>query len=262
VAVLAFLFNFDRLLIGRFVVPDSNVAGDHPNPITKLVLEMPGFVAALFGAQPPTWVQGEGPGKAGQEGYTPLGLGNNTGDTFFASATGYLLFGSAVALVVLAVAYYRRRNYAALAFLALAGAGSLIVARALAAFEAQVIQPRYLLPLLMLTMGVLLTVRTGGASVLRRGQGWLLVAAMTAGSSLAWLVVASRYAVGQNAAFTNFGQPANWWWEVGPSRLVWFLIAICCSAAWAIASIGAGVSGGALVRMRSRAGARDSVAAS
>lgn len=252
VAVLAFLFNFDRLLIGRFTVPDANIAGDHPNPITKLVLEMPAFAAALFGGQPAPWVQGEDGGRVGQQGYTPVGLGNNTGDTLFASATGYLLFGTAVTLVVLAVAYYRHRNYAALSFLALAGAAAIIFARALAGFQGQVIQPRYLLPLLMVSMGVALTVRTGDAPVLRRGQAWLLVAAMTIGSSLAWLVVASRYAVGQTAAFTNFGQEPNWWWEVGPSRLMWFVLAVGCSAAWAMASIGAGVTEGRLVRPRRR----------
>jgi hypothetical protein len=236
--VLTVSFNFERLREGAFSIPAANTATDQPNPLTKLLLELPAFVAAMFGGQPPVWIQGENPTKSPLDGYTPIGLGNNTGDTFFASATGYLLLGAAVALLFVAVAHYRRRNIAAIGFLLLVGPCVIVLMRALYDFEEQTIQPRYLVPMLLLFLGMAMAVDVERGALVTRLQGGLVIAAMTVGGSLAWLVVASRYAVGQRGSFTNFGQVVDWWWAVGPSRLVWFLVAVAATGLWAYATVG------------------------
>lgn len=238
VAVLAVAANLNRLLLGDFGIPGGTTSSDQPNPVVRLVLELPSYLASMFGAQRPVWVQGENAVRATLEGYTPIGLAQSLGDSYFASAVGYLLGGAALSAVIIAVGHYRRRTTIAMVGLVVFLPLVMILIRGIAGFGPQSVQPRYLLPWLLITLGIGLTVWTRGAPLLRRGQAVVLGILVAAGGSLAWLVLASRYAVGQDAAFTNFGQEPEWWWSWGPSRLVWFAIAVVVTGLWAAATVG------------------------
>lgn len=52
------------------VFPPGDVGRDQPNAVLKAVLEIPSFIAAMVGAQPPVWSQRMLPLDVGIPGYT------------------------------------------------------------------------------------------------------------------------------------------------------------------------------------------------
>lgn len=91
----------------------------------------------------------------------------------------------------------------------------------------QQVQPRYLLPLIVLFAGLLLLSRAGAPLRVSRLQGWLIGAALAGAHFVALHLTMRRYITGIDGAGFDLGAGAEWWWvgPVGPNA-VWLLGAL------------------------------------
>ena len=220
--------------------PGAQTATDQPNPLVKLLLEVPGFFVGLLGGQRPLNVLTDSGFNQGLDGYRPTGLlyGPGWAEMNLPSivAIGILL---AVA-IVLAVGFnsYRRTRVVAFAVLVVATIMQIVIMRAMADFAAfWEVQPRYFVPILLVIIGVGAMNTRVGKALMTRVQALMVMTLVVVSGSVAWMSVAARYAVGPDAAFTNFGQAADWWWETGPSRLVWLCLTIVFTSLWVVATV-------------------------
>lgn len=238
VGLIALRFNWSRLGFSSFSIPEWNRATDQMHPLLKDISELPWWIASFWGAQPPTWIPANGEPQSVRDGFVPVALIGNLGDSYFPSIVGYLLGFAAVALVFTAIPRFSRRNWAILGLL---GVSLLVIVFAFRAKSDFVvvapIQNRYFLPWLMLVLAFALTVRGRSRPLLSRGQAIVIGTMLVIGGSLAWLAFASRYAVNLSGTYTNFGQDPVWWWPWGPSRLVWFLIAVVATTLWVVVTL-------------------------
>ena len=89
----------------------------------------------------------------------------------------------------------------------------------------QEVQPRYLLPLIVLFAGVaLLTTESGPRIRVTRLQGWLLASALAGADFVALQVTMRRFITGIDGASIDLGAGAEWWWSgfVSPN-VVWIV---------------------------------------
>lgn len=220
--------------------PGAQTATDQPNPLIKLLLEIPGFFVGLIGGQRPLNVLSDSGFNQGLDGYRPTGLlyGPGWAEMNLPSIVG---ISSLIAVaIVLAVGFnsYRRTRVIAFAALVTATIIQIVIMRAMADFAAfWEIQPRYFLPILLVIVGVGALNTQVGKALMTRIQALMVTLLVVVSGTVSWMSVAARYAVGPDASFTNFGQTADWWWSSGPSRLVWFLIVFGASALWAWSTI-------------------------
>lgn len=238
VGLIALRFNWTRLGFADFSIPEWNRATDQMHPILKDILEIPWWIASFWGAQPPTWIPANGEPQSLRDGFFPVALIGNLGDSYFPSIVGYLLGFAALAVVFVAIPRFDRRNWVILGLLAVTLLVIVFAFRAKSGFVVVApIQNRYFLPWLMLFLAFALTVRGIAKPLLSRGQAIVLGSMVTVGGSLAWLAFASRYALNLSGTYTNFGQDPVWWWAWGPSRLVWFLIAVVATTLWVVVTL-------------------------
>jgi hypothetical protein len=220
--------------------PGAQTATDQPNPLVKLLLEVPGFFVGLIGGQRPLNVISDSGFNQSLDGYRPTGVlyGPGWAEMNLPSIVG---ISSLIAVaIVLAVGFNSYRRTRVLAFVALVAAAiiQIVIMRAMADFAAfWEVQPRYLVPILLVIIGVGAMNTRVGHAIMTRAQALTVTLLVVVSGSVAWMSIAARYAVGPDASFTNFGQTADWWWELGPSRLVWFLIALGATAFWSWATI-------------------------
>lgn len=220
--------------------PGAQTATDQPNPILKTFMEIPSFIVGLIGGQRPAFVISDSGVNQGLEGYRPTGLlyGLGWAEVSLPSAVGLAALVAVLVVVVAGLNSYRLSRVLALCFVAFAVLVQIITMRAMVDFIAfWEIQPRYFLPISLVFLGLAALVHPPSRGLLTRAQGWLAMLGLGIAGSVAWMATAGRYAIGPDAAFTNFGQVPDWWWEVGPSRLVWFLIVACATGLWAWATI-------------------------
>lgn len=238
--VAAVVFLFPTLFVS-LDIPGAQTATDQPNPLIKILLEIPSFMAGMLGGQEPNFIMSNSGEDQALEGYRPTGLTYGIGWTEFSlpSVVGVVGSASVAAAVVVGFTSYSRSRILATAFVAVAVVGQIFLLRALAGFDAITsnVQPRYIFPLTLVLLGISLLVSRSRLVVFTRVQGVLIGMGVLLAGSIAWLASATRYAVGPNAAFTNFGQTADWWWESGPSRLIWFLVAVGATTFWAWTTI-------------------------
>jgi hypothetical protein len=220
--------------------PGAQTATDQPNPVVKLLLEIPGFFVGLLGGQRPLNVLSDSGVNQGVDGYRPTGLlyGPGWAEMNLPSIVG---IGSLIAVaIVLAVGFnsYRRTRIIAFAALVVATIVQIVIMRAMADFAAfWEVQPRYFVPILLVIVGVGAMNTRVGKALMTRVQALMVMLVVVMSGSVAWMSVAARYAVGPDAAFTNFGQTADWWWETGPSRLVWLCLTIVFTSLWVVATV-------------------------
>jgi hypothetical protein len=216
----------------------SDIATDGlPVPL-KTISEMPVFFFGLFGGQgffsdirtarenfPDIRISGFLYGLGWMEFNLPSFIG---------------LFGATSALVVI---FLMLRNLSASKALAVfllifSSASVILVLRATVDFRnSSQVQPRYFFPLLIAGLGIVLVARIKKKPLLSNAQGWFLVIVLTVSGSVAWLATATRYAVGPYATLTDFGQPYEWWWHIGPGRLGWFIFTIAVTGLWLFATV-------------------------
>ena len=238
--VFAYLSLRDRYGFSSISWPGAQTATDQPNPVLKTLLEIPGFVVGLIGGQRPGYVLSDSGFNQGADGYRPTGLlyGLGWAEVQLPSVVAISGLVSVVVLVTVGLNSYRASRLIAILFLVIAAVGQILIMRSMVDFAPiWEIQPRYFVPIFVAILGVFALRPELRGSLLTRVQGLVVVMSVIVGGSVAWMATAARYAIGPDAAFTNFGQTPDWWWEVGPSRLIWFLLAIGATALWAWASI-------------------------
>jgi len=216
----------------------SDIAADGlPVPL-KTISEMPVFFFGLFGGQgffsdirtarenfPDIRISGFLYGLGWMEFDLPAFVG---------------LFGATSALVVIFLMLRNLSVSKALAvfLLIFSSASVILVLRATVDFRnSSQVQPRYFFPLLIAGLGIVLVARIKKKPLLSNAQGWFLVIVLTVSGSVAWLATATRYAVGPYATLTDFGQPYEWWWHIGPGRLGWFIFTIAVTGLWLFATV-------------------------
>jgi hypothetical protein len=143
-------------------------------------------------------------------------------DTGFPTVVGFLLIAS---VTVLLYASWRRPRGPLLVCLVLAAAAPVVYpVYLLGRSDLPVgagIQPRYLLPLLVMLAALLLL--NGGAR-LTRATAWGLVAALSTAHCIALHVQMRRYISGRDVSSLSLGSHREWWWDQAPPPdLVWVL---------------------------------------
>jgi hypothetical protein len=213
--------------------PGAQTSTDQPVPALKTLLEVPSFVFGLFGGQSAQTVMANSPDVQRLDGWRPVGFIQGFGwtDTQLPSMVGLFVTLVAFAVVIVAIRRFTPERIIAVGFLLFAFLAVLFGYRAVYDFStAAFFQPRYLIPLTLVVLGVAYS--TSIHQIFNKLQGSIIFIMLFAAGSFAWLATTTRYAVGPNAAYTNFGRPTVWWWEFGPSRMAWFVLSMAALAIW------------------------------
>jgi len=210
------------------VFPPGDAGRDQPNAILKAVLEIPSFVAALLGAQPPSWAQRMSPLDVGIPGYTWPGFTFGLGHTehLLPSLVGVFLIAVLGAVTLSGFVSYSWRKVFAFVAVLIAFVAMILFRRGLVAFEFLVdpLLPQEFWPFLLLGVAVALVVFPGRYKLWSGTQIALLVALLTVAQSVALRGTLARYMYGQTHSYTNLSDPNRWWWPSGPEpNQVWLL---------------------------------------
>ena len=149
-------------------------------------------------------------------------------DVQMPSLVSFAVVGVFLVLAFVGLARVERRRAIALLLV-----GAVLVALPLYVLQAggdrvgQQVQPRYLLPLIVLFAGLLLLSRSGAPLRVSRLQGALIGAALAGAHFVALHVTMRRYITGIDGAGFDLGAGAEWWWAgpIGPNA-VWLLGAL------------------------------------
>lgn len=141
---------------------------------------------------------------------------------------GVVVFGAVAVFVALAFTGIVRMGPRKAIALLLAGA--VLTALPLYILQAgghtvgQQLQPRYLLPLILLFAGLLLLSDADKPVRLTRLQGWLVGLALAVVHFVALHITIRRYVTGAEEAGFNLDAGAEWWWEGVPGpNVVWIV---------------------------------------
>lgn len=95
------------------------------------------------------------------------------------------------------------------------------------------VQPRYLLPLMMVLLGTIVLTNDGSPIVSDRGRLWFIVAALTIANAISLHTNIRRYTTGITVQGFNLDSPREWWWPFLPDFFGPTLL-------WAIGSVAFG----------------------
>lgn len=95
------------------------------------------------------------------------------------------------------------------------------------------VQPRYLLPLMMVLLGTIVLTNDGSPIVSDRGRLWFILAALTIANAISLHTNIRRYTTGITIQGFNLDSPREWWWTFFPEFLGPTLL-------WAIGSLAFG----------------------
>lgn len=213
----------------------AHTGTDMPSPLVKTVLEIPSILFAFVGGQRPTFVMSESPGFRSVEGYRALGMsfGHGWTENVLPSMVGLILGCLAFFLILTGVSFASWWRRAGVLSVVLAVPVVVILAQASEAYRGTPIQPRYLFGLFIVAAGLALVERRRGRKLFSRFQLAALGTFAWLATSVAWLQTSSRYAIGPEATFTNFGQQPGWWWGGPfPGRLASTVIVALITALW------------------------------
>ncbi len=91
----------------------------------------------------------------------------------------------------------------------------------------QGVQPRYLLPLLVIFTGLCLLGTRGVTLRLSPVAYWTVVATLGLAHAVALHIQIRRYVTGLDVSFVRFGDDTEWWWNSGPGPTeVWIVASI------------------------------------
>ena len=221
------------------VFPPGDVGRDQPNAVLKAVLEIPSFIAAMAGAQPPVWAQRMSPLDVGIPGYTWPGFTYGLGHTehLLPSLVGVFLVAALGAVILTGFTRYSRRKVVAFVLVVAAFVATILFRRSLVAFEFLVdpLLPQEFWPFLLLAVGVALVIYPARFRLWIGPQIWLLVAMLAIAQSVALRGTLARYMYGQTHSYTNLGDMNRWWWPSGPEpNVVWWLGTLAGLALYAL----------------------------
>jgi hypothetical protein len=228
---------FRRFSIPNFGWGSDIASGGLPAPL-KTVSELPAYFYGLFGGQ-------------GSYSEIKTGLDDAAGarTSGFVYGLGWVEFSlpafigivgatSAIAVIFLMLRRLSINKSVTTLFLLVSFAGVVLLLRASVDFQnSSHVQPRYLYPLMLASLGIILIERVRRRPVLSKPQASILTALLIFSGSIAWLATATRYAVGPLGVLTDFGQPYEWWWHIGPGRLGWFIFTASVTSLWIYSTI-------------------------
>jgi hypothetical protein len=81
------------------------------------------------------------------------------------------------------------------------------------------LQPRYLMPLMMVMIGTIVLTTSGAALISDRGRLWFIVIALTFANAIALHTNIRRYTTGIRVQGFNLDSPREWWWPFFPDFL-------------------------------------------
>jgi len=159
-------------------------------------------------------------------------------DTPMPSLVAFAVWGAVLAVAFTALALLERRTAIAVSLV-----GAVLIALPLYVLQAggdrvgQEVQPRYLLPLMVLFIGVLLLGRAGRTVRFTPVQAWMLAAALAGAHFVALQITMRRFITGIDGAGFSLSSGAEWWWvlPIGPD-VVWLIgsLAFAGLVAWAV----------------------------
>ena len=179
---------------------------------------------------------------------------------------GVVVFGTVAAFVAIGFAALRLMGPRKAVALVLLGvvltALPLYILQAGGNTVGQVVQPRYLLPIIVVFAAVLLLGDRDRPLVLTRLQGYLVALVLAGSHVVALQLTIRRYVTGSDAAGFDLGAGAEWWWTGVPGpTLVWLVgsaaFAVLCVVAVPLLTAPAVVHSADEPGLRLVAGARD-----
>lgn len=204
-----------------------------PAPLVKTALEIPAILFALVGGQRPIFVMRESLEDQLMEGYRGLGMsfGHGWTENILPSIVGLSLGCVAffIALIGLSHASWWRRAGVLVVLAAIPAV--VLAAQASDGYRGIPLQPRYLFGLFIVAVGLAL-IEARGSRLFSRFQLAVLGTLVWLVTTIAWLQTSSRYAIGPQATYTNFGQEPGWWWAPFPGRLASTALVAVITAAW------------------------------
>jgi hypothetical protein len=205
--------------------PPGNASTDQPNPLLKTLLEVPAFVAGVFGGQQP-WTQRESINDWGQEGYSWHGFTYGVGavDVVNPSIAAVLVGACAAAVLFLGLGRASRRKLVVVAALCAAFLGQIVLMRALVGFGAWwsggvqwSLQPRYFLPLAMVILAFTVTVFPRSVPFLTRTQAGVIAIFLSIAAVTSLAGTMGRFVHGQDHSWVQLDPATGWWWSWGLS---------------------------------------------
>lgn len=193
----------------------SAVSAPVPQPLG------PGLVVELLSDVPELWI--------GSLGYWGLGWL----DTSMPPVVWVVCWGVLAGVVFTASARFDRRSASAtLAVLAAAWLVPAYIQYLSGAPVGAYVQPRYVLPLLMLLVVCVLVRLDGPAFEITSAQRWTVVVALTLANTAALHTNLRRYLTGIDIPGINLNRDAEWWWGgPGSPMAVWLIGSIAFAGA-------------------------------
>ena len=99
------------------------------------------------------------------------------------------------------------------------------------AYVGAYVQPRYILPLIILLAGILLVRETGNGPIFSALQSLTVVGALSFANSIALFWNIRRYVTGTDVTGWNLNTEAEWWWSTLPGPMVVWLVGSVAFAA-------------------------------
>jgi hypothetical protein len=228
-----------RYQVFPFSFTGAQTSTDQPVPAIKTLLEVPSFLYGLFGGQSARTTLRDSPIAQGLDGYRPVGFTQGLGwtDTQIPSMVALMIGAAVLAMMLMGWRTYEKTRILAFLLLVVLFLAQILLMRAYFDFTgAAFIQPRYFFPISLVIIGIALSMRSSEA-FLNKLQAFGITILLALAGSIAWLAVSTRYAIGPEATYTNFGQPIEWWWQFGPGRLASFLIVTVVTTIWVAVSV-------------------------
>jgi hypothetical protein len=237
---VAFSFNVGNYLSTfTFKAPVGNQITDQPNPLIKVLAEVPAFLAGAFGLQEP-WAQRESISDYGVEGWVNktflIGLGNGN-DILMPSLVGVLILIVVSGSLFLALSQSPRAKIVAVSMVFAGLLFQILVLRSLSSWGswenqsyASYIYPRYFLPLLILTIALSLIVTPISKPIFGKLQGYLVSIFLTIAATVGLMATIGRYMHGQDRSWVQFETASGWWWSWGPDPVLIILLGLLTAA--------------------------------
>ncbi|MEO6941439.1 MAG: DUF2142 domain-containing protein [Terrimesophilobacter sp.] len=99
----------------------------------------------------------------------------------------------------------------------------------------EVVQPRYVLPLIVLLAGLILLTQGSGRLTLTRAQSVLIIATLSVANMVAMHMNIRRYVTGVDGGGVNLDAGVEWWWNIAISPMgVWIIGSLAFAGAISI----------------------------
>jgi hypothetical protein len=188
-------------------------AWSQPDLLLPNLVEIPQLWAGAFGSWGVSW-----------------GIG--AGDVPLPAVVGVLMLLSVGFLVSAGLqAMWRAKGVALLILAALLWFVPLVFLQNVGVQVGEWVQPRYLLPLILVGLGLALTTHARAALTVNRTQWLVLAATVSIAQAVALHRLIRRYVTGVDVTSWNLDRSVEWWWSwLPPPMIIWALGSIAFAA--------------------------------